>query len=232
MSDKSDIIIKAQGIHKSYTLDKRKQVVLHGVDLEVGRGEFLAVMGSSGSGKSTLLHILGLLDKPDQGRVDFEDRSVFDLSGFRQDRIRNREIGFVFQFYHLLPELNVLENVLLPMMVRSSLLSWFGTRRQAKRRARELVEEVGLGSQTKQRPATLSGGERQRVALARALMADPKLLLADEPTGNLDSASGKAILELLGRRNKAGQTIVMVTHDHSVAALAERKLVLQDGVLS
>lgn len=232
MAKNNDTIIKASDIHKSYTLDKRKQVVLRGVDVSVKRGEFVAIMGASGSGKSTLLHILGLLDKPDIGHVDFEGRSLFALGSGRQDRIRNSEIGFVFQFYHLLPELNVLENILLPIMVGASLFSWPGRKRAAERRARELIDEIGLAEQIKQRPATLSGGERQRVALARALISEPKLLLADEPTGNLDSASGKVILDLLGRLNQAGQTIVMVTHDDSVAKLAERKLVLQDGALA
>jgi ABC-type lipoprotein export system ATPase subunit len=210
-------------------LGRDKLHVLRGVNLEVHRGEFLAIMGASGSGKSTLLHILGILDRPDRGEVEFEGNQVFHQSQARQDQIRNKEIGFVFQFYHLLPELNVEENVLLPEMVGNSLLSWPGKRQVARQRAREVIAAVGLEKQLNQRPATLSGGERQRVAIARALVQQPKLLLADEPTGNLDSASGKVILELLGRLNQQGQTIVMVTHDPKVAALADRKIDLVDG---
>jgi len=210
-------------------MGRDKLHVLRGVNLEVRRGEFLAIMGASGSGKSTLLHILGLLDRPDRGEVELEGQQVFRQSQARQDRIRNKEIGFVFQFYHLLPELNVEENVLLPEMVGNSLWNWVGKRKTARRQAREVIESVGLEKQIQQRPATLSGGERQRVAIARALVQRPKLLLADEPTGNLDSVSGKVILDIFGRLNQAGQTIVMVTHDAKVAALAHRKLDLIDG---
>ena len=203
--------------------------VLQGADLKVRRGEFLAIMGASGSGKSTILHIFGLLDRPDKGEVLFEGNNVFKLRKSRQNRIRNRDIGFVFQFYHLLPELNVQENILLPMMVGSSLWQWPGRRQAAQKRSQELLNAVGLTEQKHQRPATLSGGERQRAAIARALVQKPKLLLADEPTGNLDSAAGNAILELLTRLNQAGQTIVMVTHDANVADLADRTVVLRDG---
>jgi lipoprotein-releasing system ATP-binding protein len=224
-----NIIIRTKALYKDYQMGRDKLHVLRGVNLEVRRGEFLAIMGASGSGKSTLLHILGLLDHPDRGEVEFEGKQVFLQSQSQQDRIRNKDIGFVFQFYHLLPELNVEENVLLPEMVGNSLWSWTRKRKNARRQAREVIAAVGLEKQIQQRPATLSGGERQRVAIARALVQQPKLLLADEPTGNLDSVSGKVILELLGRLNRAGQTIVMVTHDAKVAALADRKLDLLDG---
>jgi len=232
MAKDDDIILSARGIEKSYSLGKRRQQVLSGVDLRIKRGEFIAIMGASGSGKSTLLHILGLLDQPDKGHVYFEGSDVHAQNQRTQDRMRNRDIGFVFQFYHLLAELSVEENVLLPLMVGSPLWRWPRRRRAAKRRAREVIEAVNLQAQAQQRPATLSGGERQRTALARALVAQPKLLLADEPTGNLDSTSGKAILDVLAGLNQAGQTIVMVTHDRAVAALAQRRLLLRDGVLS
>ena len=231
MGETNDIILRASGVVKGYALGEARQTVLRGVDLAVGRGEFVAITGASGSGKSTLLHILGLLDRPGAGEVRFEGKEVFRLSKRRQDRMRNRDIGFVFQFYHLLPELNLEENVLLPLMVGTSLWRWPLRRSEARKQVREVICAVGLEDQMHQRPGTLSGGERQRAALARALVARPKLLLADEPTGNLDSAAGKAILELLAEWNRAGQSIVMVTHDPTVAALAERRLVLQDGKL-
>ncbi|MCP4712200.1 MAG: ABC transporter ATP-binding protein [Planctomycetes bacterium] len=223
------MILEARNICKSYWIGRQQTHVLQGVSLKVKRGEFLAIMGASGSGKSTLLHIFGLLDRPDQGEAIFEGDTFFKLRKSRQDRIRNLDVGFVFQFYHLLPELNVQENILLPLMVGSSIWQWPGRRRAAQQRARELLESVGLIQQRKQRPSTLSGGERQRVAIARALVQKPKLLLADEPTGNLDSAAGNAILELLARLNQAGQTIVMVTHDANVAGLADRTVMLRDG---
>lgn len=224
-------ILRAEGIQKSYSLDKARQPVLRDVSLSVRTGEFVAIMGASGSGKSTLLHILGLLDRPDSGRVFFQQEDVFGLPARRQNTLRNSEIGFVFQFYHLLPELNVLENVLLPLMVGTSAFKWLFQKRSLRQRATELINSVGLMNQLHQRPATLSGGERQRAALARALVGRPKLLLADEPTGNLDSASGKTILDLLTGLNRQGQTIIMVTHDMAVAERAHRRLVLRDGVL-
>lgn len=227
----SDLIMRVEGIRKSYALGRGRQEVLRGVDLSVKRGEFLAIMGASGSGKSTLLHIMGLLDRADEGIVEFEGEDMLKLGAGRQNRVRNKEMGFVFQFYHLLPELTVRENVLLPAMVGKSVFGWLSCRKSAKKRADELINEVGLTKQTGQRPTTLSGGERQRVALARALMAGPKLLLADEPTGNLDSGAGKVILELLWRLNRAGQTVVMVTHDSAVAGSADRIVVLRDGLI-
>ena len=232
MNTTDDLILRAEGVYKSYQMGRRRLEVLGGVDLAVRRGEFVAIMGASGSGKSTLLHILGLLDRPDAGEVHFEGREVFGLKAGQQDRVRNLEIGFVFQFYHLLAELTVTENVLLPLMVSSSVWGWPGRRGKARARAAEIIGAVGLADQAGQKPATLSGGERQRAALARALVAEPKLLLADEPTGNLDSVAGKVILEVLGRLNRAGQTIVMVTHDASVAAIADRQVVLQDGKIA
>jgi len=226
------IILSARNIHKTYAIGRTRQHVLRGVNLEVHQGEFVAIMGASGSGKSTLLHILGLLDRPDEGQVFFEKRDLFTLSSAQQDHIRSRQIGFVFQFYHLLPELNLEENVLLPLMVDSSILAWPARRRQARQQTREIIDKVGLRPQARQLPATLSGGERQRTALARALVQEPKLLLADEPTGNLDTVAGKVILDLLSDLNRSGQTIVMVTHDHDIADRADRKLTLRDGKIN
>jgi lipoprotein-releasing system ATP-binding protein len=231
MSD-NQIILEARNLHKSYPMGRSRQHVLRGVHLRVARGEFVAIMGASGSGKSTFLHILGLLDRPDKGKVFFEGQEVFALSKRNQDQMRSRDIGFVFQFYHLLPELNVEENILLPLMVDSSVLGWPGRKQPAKKQVRELLTLLGLENQARQKPATLSGGERQRVALARALVENPKLLLADEPTGNLDSQAGKVILEHLKRLNQEGQTIIMVTHDANVAKLADRTVKLQDGKIS
>jgi len=231
MPENDNTILSARDIHKTYSIGRTRQHVLQGVDLRIQKGEFVAIMGASGSGKSTLLHILGLLDRPDKGRVLFEQQDMFALSAGRQDRIRSHDIGFVFQFYHLLPELNVEENITLPIMVESSLLAWFAQRKSARRRARDMIAAVGLDGKAipRQIPATLSGGERQRVAIARALIQKPKLLLADEPTGNLDSAAGNAILDLLFKLNQSGQTIIMVTHDPNIADKAHRKLILRDG---
>ena len=228
MSD-NDFILKAEGIHKSYRMGATRVTVLKGVDLAVKKGEFVAIIGASGSGKSTLLHILGALDKPDKGLVKFEGRDLSRYSSGELNRFRNKMVGFVFQFYHLLDELSVLENVFLPVMAGKSVVGWFGSRRWAKNRAKELLEQFGLSQRTKHKPYQLSGGERQRVAIGRALMNEPRLLLADEPTGNLDSATGNGILEVLEKLNSLGQTIVMVTHDERIAQRAGRIVKLVDG---
>ena len=225
----NDYILKAEGIYKTYRMGATEVMVLKGVDLAVKKGEFVAIVGASGSGKSTLLHILGALDKPDKGIVKFEGRQLSQHSGIELNRFRNKMVGFVFQFYHLLDELSVLENVFLPVMAGKSVLGWFGSRKWAKDRAKELLEQFGLSERTKHKPYQLSGGERQRVAIGRALMNEPKLLLADEPTGNLDSATGNGILEVLEKLNSLGQTIVMVTHDERIAQRAGRKVTLIDG---
>jgi ABC-type lipoprotein export system ATPase subunit len=206
-----------------------KVQVLKGVELAVRKSEFVAIVGASGSGKSTLLHILGGLDGPDKGVVSFEGRDLGKISAGELNRYRNKMVGFVFQFYHLLDELNVLENVYLPTMASKSIAGWFACRRRAKSRARELLAELGLSDRAKHKPYQLSGGERQRVAIGRALMNEPKLLLADEPTGNLDSATGNGILDVFEKLNRAGQTIVMVTHDQRIAQKAGRIITLADG---
>ncbi len=225
----NDFILQATGVYKSYRMGAAEVCVLKGVDLAIRRGEFSAIVGASGSGKSTLLHILGALDRPDEGVVRFEGRGLRDYSSRELNLFRNKMVGFVFQFYHLLDELNVLENVFLPTMVSKGIIGWFGCRRQAKKRAEELLAELGLSERAGHKPYELSGGERQRVAIGRALMNEPKVLLADEPTGNLDSATGNGILKVLEKLNKAGQTIVMVTHDERIAQRAGRVIMLADG---
>jgi len=203
--------------------------VLKGVNFGVVRGEFVAVRGASGSGKSTLLHILGALDTPDKGEVFFEGQTIADFSGRKINEFRNKKIGFVFQFYHLLDELTVLENVLLAKMAGGSAAGWLANSKSAKSFACQLLGELGLSQRVSHRPFELSGGERQRVAIARALMNRPDVILADEPTGNLDSATGNGILSVFEKLHSAGQTIVMVSHDEKIAARAQRVIRLADG---
>jgi ABC-type lipoprotein export system ATPase subunit len=222
-------ILKAEGVHKSYRMGAGKVKVLKGVNLAVKKGEFVAIVGASGSGKSTLLHILGALDGPDKGVVRVDGRDLGRLSNAELNKFRNKVVGFVFQFYHLLDELNVLENVFLPAMASKGIVGWLVSRTGAKKRAGELLAELGLGERAAHKPYQLSGGERQRVAIGRALMNEPRLLLVDEPTGNLDSATGNGILNVFEKLNKAGQTIVMVTHDERVAQRAGRIITLADG---
>jgi len=226
---RDDLILESEGIHKSYRMGATDVKVLKGVNLAVKRGEFLAIVGASGSGKSTLLHILGALDTPDKGIVRFEGRDLSQHSARELNRFRNKMVGFIFQFYHLLDELNVLENVFLPAMASKSMLGWLACRRRVKNRAKDLLAQLGLLERAKHKPYQLSGGERQRVAIGRALMNEPKLLLADEPTGNLDSATGIGILEVFEKLNKGGQTIIMVTHDERIARRAGRIITLADG---
>ena len=225
----SPVILKAENVHKSYRMGATRVVVLKGVDLVVRQGEFVAIVGASGSGKSTLLHILGGLDRPDKGRVQFQGRDVNRMGPRELNRYRNETVGFVFQFYHLLDELNVQENVVLPAMVSRSVLGWLVTRHKARQRGDDLLDQLGLRERARHKPYQLSGGERQRVAIGRALMNQPQLLLADEPTGNLDSATGNGILNIFETLNKAGQTIVLVTHDERVARRAQRTITLVDG---
>lgn len=222
-------ILKASQVHKSYKMGKRTLEVLRGVCLSVQKGEFVVIVGASGSGKSTLLHILGALDRPTSGTVEFDGIRLNTLSGRRLDRFRNKTVGFVFQFYHLLNELNVLENALVPAMASAGTLRWLAVRNRTVQRAEHLLEQVGLKERLRHKPYELSGGERQRAALARALINQPKVLLADEPTGNLDSQTGSGILEVLNALHRNGQTIVMVTHDERIAACAQRVIRLCDG---
>jgi len=192
--------------------------------------EMVAIVGASGSGKSTLLHLLGALDRPDGGLIRFDGQDINRLSGRRRNGLRNAAFGFVFQFYHLLPELTVLENTMLPAMVEMSALSWLAGGGKRRQLAVDLLSELGLGERMKHRPVELSGGERQRVAIARALVNQPRILFADEPTGNLDATTGESILQVLIRLNRDhGQTLVMVTHDPKIAAHADRIVELTNG---
>lgn len=224
-------ILSACNIRKTFRMGESTLEILKGADVTVGAGEFVAIEGRSGSGKSTLLHILGALDECTEGRVEYQARDIAALSSRGKSKVRNTQFGFVFQFYHLLPELNVLENTLLPAMVEHSYLNFLRQRTDLRRKAAALLTELGMHERLKHRPWQLSGGERQRVAIARALMNDPKILFADEPTGNLDAETGKQIMNVLEDLHKKGQTIVMVTHDRSIARQADRVLVLADGRL-
>ncbi len=225
--------IEVHGLHKSYKLGRTHLHVLQGVSFSIQSKEFVAVVGASGSGKSTLLHLVGLLDRMDKGTVKLDGVDVATLSRGKRNRMRCHDVGFVFQFYHLLPELSVLENALLPAKVDESVLGWIRHRGEHRAAAIEMLERVGLSERMKHRPKELSGGERQRVAIARALMNRPKFLLADEPTGNLDSRTGRQILQVLRTASQdIGQTVVMVTHDVALAAEADRVLHLRDGKLT
>ena len=224
-------LLSTRDLHKHYYLGGQDLHILRGVNLSIADGQWIAIVGASGSGKSTLLHLLGGLDRPDQGAVEFQCDDIFRRSRRFLDGYRSRSVGFVFQFYHLLPELTALENVLIGAMIGRGVLSWPGQRSAFRRRAAQLLDRLGLAERMRHKPAKLSGGERQRVAIARALINDPPLLLADEPTGNLDADTGRKLLDILGQFHQAGQTIVMVTHDDRVAQVAQRRLTLDHGRL-
>jgi lipoprotein-releasing system ATP-binding protein len=220
----------ARGLAKSYWKGKNEVPVLRGVDLEVEQGEMLAVVGASGSGKSTLLHTLGLLDRADRGEVYLEDDRIDELPDRQRDVMRNRTFGFIFQFYHLLPELSALENVLMPHLIGRGMWSYWKERRRLRREAADLLERVGLGHRLTHLPSELSGGEMQRAAIARAVAGRPDILLADEPTGNLDAGSGQGVLELLRDLNRErGLTMILVTHDLQIAHHADRVVRLAEG---
>ena len=224
------MLIEAKNIVKTYKKGKHQVPVLRGVDFAVEPGEFVAIVGQSGSGKSTLLHILGTLDSPDEGEIHFAGRRIDNLSARERDTLRNRSLGMIFQFYHLLPELSTLENVLTPTMIGLGVWSYWLNRRQHRERAQHLLELVGMSHRLTHTPRELSGGEMQRTAIARALMANPTLLLADEPTGNLDSKNGQEVLALLRRLNAdEGLTVVMVTHDDAIARQADRTVRIAEG---
>jgi len=223
-------VLVAKNLHKTYRKGPVEVPVLRGVSLTVRQGEFLAIVGQSGCGKTTLLHLLGTLDVPDRGEILFEGDRIDSIPSYRRDWLRNHRFGMIFQFYHLLPEFSTLENVLAPLMIAHSAWSYWRQRRQFKEQAAELLTMVGLDHRLKHRPRELSGGEMQRAAIARSLIAQPSLLLADEPTGNLDQESGREIIRILRGLNQRQQlTIVMVTHDPAIAASADRTIRLVDG---
>ncbi len=221
----SDLIIRTEGLKKDYVLGAETVHAVRGVDLEIRRGEFVAVMGPSGSGKSTFMNMIGCLDTPSAGNYWLNSQLVSELSDDRLARVRNKEIGFVFQTFNLLPRATALHNVELPLIYAGV------SSKERRRRAEEKLELVGLGDRMDHKPPEMSGGQRQRVAVARALVNEPALLLADEPTGNLDSVTSHDIMQQLGQLNEQGQTIVLVTHEADIAAFARRQVHLKDGVI-
>jgi lipoprotein-releasing system ATP-binding protein len=222
--------LTCQGLLKSYRKGEIGIPVLQGIDLEIRTGEFVAIIGPSGCGKSTLLHLLGTLDRPDAGEVHFEGHRIDNLPTPARDLIRNRHIGMIFQFYHLLPELTALENILTPALISENIFSYWLRRGKHRRRAFELMELLGISHRARHKPREMSGGEMQRAAIGRALLAKPKVLLADEPTGNLDRATGEQIIHALRDLNQRERlTIVMVTHDAWIADQADRTVKLTEG---
>jgi putative ABC transport system ATP-binding protein len=218
-------MIVASGIARSYDLGGVTVPALRGVSLTVDRGDYLAIVGASGSGKSTLMHLLGALDRPTSGSLLIDGRDVSTLGPAEMARLRNETIGFVFQSFHLLPRTTARDNVALPLVYRGT------GRRERRERAAAMLERVGLAHRVDHRPNQMSGGEQQRVAIARALITSPSVLLADEPTGNLDSVTGRQVLTLLESLNAEGVAVVLVTHDHDVAARARRQIVMRDGLI-
>jgi lipoprotein-releasing system ATP-binding protein len=218
-------LIKALGVTKSFMTEAGELKVLRGIDLSVGKGEMLGIIGASGAGKSTLLQILGALDRPTSGRVLFRDKEIASMDENSLARLRNTSIGFVFQFHHLLPEFNSLENAMFPAIIGGMSFS------EAEKKANALLGELGLSGRTRHRPGELSGGEQQRVAVARALIRDPEVVLADEPTGNLDTSTGNDLFELFLDLNKnKGITFVVVTHNKSLSDRCHRVLEMADGM--
>ncbi len=218
------MLIKIVDLYKSFPMGGRELTVLKGIHLDIARGEILAIVGASGAGKSTLLHIIGTLDRPTSGTVLFEEQDLFRLSDQEQAEFRNRRIGFVFQFHHLLPEFTALENAYLPALIQKRPAA------QVRADATALLKDVGLGDRLDHKPGELSGGEQQRVAVARALMQRPDLVLSDEPTGNLDTHTGEALFALMRELNRArGTTFVIVTHNEKLSAQADRIIHMEDG---
>ncbi|MDX1973854.1 MAG: ABC transporter ATP-binding protein [Candidatus Sumerlaeia bacterium] len=225
-SQNSPVLLKAQNVCKSYVDGSRTLTVLQGVNLEVHSGEFLSIIGQSGSGKSTLLHLLGALDQATEGSINLGEMVYGKMTARERAKLRTERVGFMYQFHHLLPEFTALENVSMPGMIAGKPIA------QVIARATELLERVGLGQRLSHRPTKLSGGEQQRVALARALMNDPDLLLADEPTGDLDQKTGREIMDfVIQETRRQGKSLIVVTHDPALAALADRTVLLENGQL-
>ena len=217
-------MIHLEKISRIYKIGNQSIHALDAVDLDIGAGEFVAIMGRSGSGKSTLLNMLGCMDRPDEGEYLLDNNRVSDMDDDELSAVRNRYMGFVFQSFHLLPRLTTLENVLLPRRYHTE-----GLRDSDRQKAEDILAQVDLKDRMEHKPNELSGGQRQRVAIARSLINDPKVLLADEPTGNLDSKTSDAIMDLLKKLNENGQTIVMVTHEPEIADNAQRQIIMRDG---
>jgi putative ABC transport system ATP-binding protein len=224
MNTNGGVAVRLDEVEKVYRTEKVETVALNNVNLEIAGGEFLSVMGPSGSGKSTLLNVLGLLDEPSSGKVMLDEAIVNDFSDRKLAALRNREIGFIFQSFHLIADLNALDNVQIPLLYRDL------SNRERRERAEQALERVGLGARMHHYPTQLSGGQQQRVAIARAIVGKPRLLLADEPTGNLDSKMGEEVMQILEEYNsESGVTVVMVTHDQVLAERTERIVRLFDG---
>lgn len=225
-----DDIIRIENLVKQFRSGDEYLTVLKGITFEIKNGEIFSIVGPSGAGKSTLLHILGLLDKPTSGKVFFKEQNISTISPSESARLRNSTFSFVFQFYHLIPELTVMENTLLPFMIHHSAFSWMISKGILRKKAAGLLEKLGLSNRLHHRVNHLSGGESQRVAIARALITDPEVIFCDEPTGNLDQANSREIQNLIWEMNKnSGQTFVIVTHDENLAHKANRVLHLIDG---
>src|ERR1041384_4031121 len=219
-------LVELRNVSKIYRLGDEEIRALDNVELDIDEGEFISIIGPSGSGKSTLMHILGCLDTPTSGTIRLDGIMIHDASPRELAAIRNRKIGFVFQFFNLLPKLNVLQNVELPMVYSGI------SGRERRERAMEALKMVGLENRSKHRPSQLSGGQQQRVAIARALVNQPKIVFADEPTGNLDSRTGEAILQLFRDLSQQGRTIILVTHDPEIAAVTPRRIEIRDGKIA
>lgn len=224
MIKEKPLLIQVVNLHRVFSLGQQKLHVLKGINLEVREGEMVGIVGASGAGKSTLLHLMGTLDRPSEGKVFFNGLDLFSLGDERLAHFRNQKVGFVFQFHHLLPEFSALENTMIPALIKRE------EKRRAREKAADLLTEIGLGQRLHNKPGELSGGEQQRVAVARALMNDPEMILADEPTGNLDQQTGEAVYQVLYRLNKEnGKTFIIVTHSQEMALKMDRVLKLVDG---